>query len=87
MLKASALDPYPITSVDDDSERKFRIWKDLVQQPLRATGQRPGKRMDFFIQGLITGSTFVSITLILGFGMLVNIGYKKLWLSRVGSSG
>ena len=90
LSKSSALDPYPLTTGSySGSEQKHRYeeWKGSVQQPLRATGQKPGKRVDFFIQGLITGGAIVSFTLILGMGILVNFGYKKVWLSRVELAG
>ena len=86
LVKASALDFYPVATSNRDSEphHRFEDWRESVQQPLQATGQKPGKRMDFFIQGLITGSAIVSFTLLLGFGMFVSVGYKKL---RVEVSG
>ena len=86
MTKARGVDFYPLgtkSSVALEQKHKYEAWTESLQQPLRATGQKPGKRVDFFIQGLITGGAVVSITLLLGLGMLVNVGYKKLWLSRI----
>ena len=83
VTKASSLSFDPIMPSSYDASQRYESWKSMVQQPLRATRQRPGKRVDFFVQGLLLGSSIVSITLLLGFAVFGNFVFKKLWLARV----
>ena len=90
VLEESPLNFYPIsqdTVFDNASSQKFRSWEDSMQQPLRVSGQKPGKRVDFFVQSLILGSSLASITLIVGFGILGQIAFKKLGVSKFGFVG
>jgi hypothetical protein len=58
---AKALD-----GAEPDAERKLR---EEAQKALPPTGQRPGKAVGFFEQGLLTGATVLVTSTVMGLAM------------------
>ena len=55
-----------LDGVEADAERKLR---EEAQKPLAPTGQRPGKAIGFFEQGLLVGATVLMTTTITGLAL------------------
>ncbi|KAL4975279.1 Aldehyde/histidinol dehydrogenase [Aspergillus desertorum] len=60
------------------SAEAVKVWDDAVK-PLPPTGQKAGRRIGFFEQGILTG---VGITLISAIGVVGAVGYYSVWLLR-----
>jgi hypothetical protein len=60
------------------STEAVKIWDDALK-PLPLTGQKSGKRIGFFEQGILTG---VGITLFSVIGVVGAVGYYSIWFLR-----
>ncbi|KAL6233297.1 hypothetical protein BDW75DRAFT_252112 [Aspergillus navahoensis] len=60
------------------STEAVRVWKGALE-PLPPTGQKAGKRIGFFEQGILTG---VGITLFSVIGVVGVVGYYSVWFLR-----
>jgi hypothetical protein len=60
------------------SAEAVKVWDDALK-PLPPTGQRSGKRIGFFEQGILTG---VGITLFSVIGVVGAVGYYSVWFLR-----
>ena len=45
-------------------------WTESVQLPLKATGQKSGRRTDFFVAAIMTGGAVIAIPLLVSMGLL-----------------
>ena len=61
-----------LDGAEADAERKLR---EEAQKPLPPTGQRPGKAIGFFEQGLLVGATVLTTTTITGLAL---VGYYMI---------
>ena len=64
-------------TVATGSDNALRDWTKTAVSPLRATGQKEGRKVDFFLQAIMTGATVTLLPLVVGLVYLC-----KLTISR-----